>query len=191
MADYTSYSDAELTKMLCAGDRAAYAEVYQRYVFPLLNHAYNKTRDREEARDIVQEVFTTLWAKKESIEIGNLAGYLFKSVRNIFLNQIAHRAVQDKYLLSMEHFAASAEVPDHLVRERGLMAIIEREIAALPPKMREVFELSRKEHLSHKEIAEKLGISEQTVSKQVTNALRILRPKLGALAWALLIVHIH
>jgi RNA polymerase sigma-70 factor (family 1) len=191
MADYTSYSDAELKNMLCAGDRMAYAEVYQRYVFPLLNHAYNKTRDREESKDIVQEVFTTLWAKRESMEVGNLRGYLFKSVRNIFLNQIAHQAVQDKYLHSMEQFAASAEVPDHLVRERQLTAIIEREIAALPPKMREVFELSRKEHLSHKEIAEKLGISEQTVSKQVTNALKILRPKLGAIACALLLIHIH
>lgn len=189
MADYTSCSDAELTNMICAGDRMAYAEVYQRYVFPLLNHAYNKTRDREEARDIVQEVFAILWAKRELLQITNLAGYLFKSTRNIFLNQVAHRAVQDKYLLSMEQFATSAEVSDHLARERQLMAIIEREIAALPPKMREVFELSRKEHLSHKEIAEKLGISEQTVSKQVTNALRILRPKLGALAWALLMYY--
>lgn len=191
MTNYTSYADSKLMNLLRAGDRVAYAEIYERYVFILLNHAYNKTRSREEAKDIVQEVFTTLWVKRESLEVSNLAGYLFTSIRNIFLNQIAHQAVQDKYLQSMELFAANSEIPDHLIRERQLTAIIEREIAALPPKMREVFELSRKEHLSHKEIAERLGISEQTVSKQVTNALRILRPKLGSLAWALLLIHFH
>jgi RNA polymerase sigma-70 factor (ECF subfamily) len=78
-----------------------------------------------------------------------------------------------------------------LVREKQLAAIIEREIAALPPKMREVFVLSRKEYLTHKEIAELLGISEQTVSKHVTNALKILRVKLGAVAYILLIIHMH
>jgi RNA polymerase sigma-70 factor (family 1) len=188
MTNYNAYSDIELTDQLKLGDRAAYTEVYDRYIFVLLNHAYNKTRDREEAKDIVHEVFITLWAKREILHIDNLPGYLFRSVRNIFLNQVAHRAVQDKFILSMEQFAASYEIPDYLVREKQLSAIIDREIAALPPKMREVFELSRKEHLSHKEIAEKLAISEQTVSKHVTNALKILRVKLGVLVWILLLV---
>jgi len=58
----------------------------------------------------------------------------------------------------------------------------------LPPKMREVFELSRKEHLNHREIAWKLEISEQTVSKQITNALRILKLKIGVLAYLALML---
>jgi RNA polymerase sigma-70 factor (family 1) len=190
MTDYNAYSDIELTGQLKSGDRAAYTEIYDRYIFVLLNHAYNKTRSREEAKDIVHEVFITLWAKRETLQIDNLAGYLFRSVRNVFLNQVAHRAVQDKFILSMEKFAASNEIPDYLVREKQLSAIIDREIAALPPKMREVFELSRKEHLTHKEIAEKLAISEQTVSKHVTNALKILRVKLGVFVYVLLLMNI-
>lgn len=189
MTNYNTHSDAELLNLLRLDDRAAYTEIYDRYIFVLLNHAYNKTRGREEAKDIVQEVFATLWAKRGALNIDHLAGYLFRSVRNIFLNQVAHQAVQDKFILSMEKFAASNEIPDHLVREKQLIAIIEREIAALPSKMREVFELSRKEHLTHKEIAEKLTISEQTVSKHVTNALKILRVKLGVLVYILLIIH--
>jgi len=188
MTNYSAQSDADLLNLLRLGDRAAYTEIYDRYIFVLLNHAYNKTRSREEAKDIVQEVFATLWAKRDSLFIDYLAGYLFRSVRNIFLNQVAHKAVQDKFLASMEKFAASHEVADHLVREKQLAAIVEHEIAALPPKMREVFELSRKEHLSHREIAEKLAISEQTVSKHVTNALKILRVKLGVLVYLLLII---
>ncbi len=68
------------------------------------------------------------------------------------------------------------------------MAIIEKEIGALPPKMREVFELSRKENLSHKEIAEKLNLSEKTVKKQVNNSLKILRSKLGMVVFTAFIL---
>ncbi|MNL67317.1 RNA polymerase sigma factor [compost metagenome] len=69
-----------------------------------------------------------------------------------------------------------------------MTAMIEKEIAALPQKMREVFELSRKQNLSHKEIAEQLGISEQTVSKQVTNALKILKTKLGLMLYLVFLI---
>ena len=190
MTNYSAQSDTELLNLLRLDDRAAYTEIYDRYALVLLGHAYNKTRDREEAKDVVQEVFTMLWAKRETLQVDYLAGYLFRSVRNIILNQIAHEAVQDKFILSMEKFAASNEIPDHLIREKQLMAIIEREVAALSPKMREVFVLSRKEHLSHGEIADLLGISEQTVSKHVTNALKILRVRLGVLAFVVLFIHI-
>lgn len=189
MTDYNTCNDSELLNLLRSGDRMAYTGIYDRYALVLLGHAYNKTRDREEAKDVVHEVFTTLWAKRDTLQIDHLAGYLFRSVRNIILNQIARRAVQEKFIQSMEKFAASNEIPDHLVREKQLTAIIEREIAALPPKMREVFALSRKEHLTHKEIANLLGISEQTVSKHVTNALKILRVKLGVLAYILMLIH--
>lgn len=190
MTNYSAQSDTELLNLLRLDDRAAYTEIYDRYALVLLGHAYNKTRDREEAKDVVQEVFTMLWAKRETLQVDYLAGYLFRSVRNIILNQIAHEAVQDKFILSMEKFAASNEIPDHLIREKQLMAIIEREVAALSPKMREVFVLSRNEHLSHGEIADLLGISEQTVSKHVTNALKILRVRLGVLAFVVLLIHI-
>jgi len=190
MTNYSAQSDTELLNLLRLDDRAAYTEIYDRYALVLLGHAYNKTRDREEAKDVVQEVFTMLWAKRETLQVDYLAGYLFRSVRNIILNQIAHEAVQEKFILSMEKFAASNEIPDHLIREKQLMAIIEREVAALSPKMREVFVLSRNEHLSHGEIADLLGISEQTVSKHVTNALKILRVRLGVLAFVVLLIHI-
>ena len=62
-----------------------------------------------------------------------------------------------------------------------VLRIIENEIANMPGKMREIFELSRKSHLSHREIAETLGISEKTVKNQVNNALKILRTRLGLL----------
>lgn len=186
-------SDAELVDLLKSGDESAYTEIYDRYILILLNHAYNKTRDREEAKDIVHEVFTTLWARRENFNCqSNLSGYLYAAVRNNIINQIVHNDVKGKYLASMAQFInnnSSQIITDHLVREHQLSSIIEKEIAGLPPKMREVFELSRKQHFSHKQIAEKLEISEQTVSKHVTNALRILRVRLGVFLYLLCLIH--
>lgn len=181
MAALETLTDTQLLFLIKEGDRAAYAAIYDRYIFVLLNHTYNKTRDREAAKDIVQDVFTRLWTGREVLMVDtNLSGYLYTACRNLILNQVAHKEVRGRYLLAMEQFSAKGQVlTDHLVRERQLLAVIEQEIAALPPKMREVFELSRKQYLSHKAIAEQLQISEQTVSKQVSNALKILRLKLG------------
>lgn len=188
---YQQFTDQELTDLLKSGDQQAYTEIYDRYIFVLLNHTYNKSGNREEAKDIVHEVFARLWANREQLQItGSLAGFLYTSARNIVLNQVIHKKVASKYFDSILQFQELPQtVTDHRIRENQLIAIIEKEIAELPPKMREVFELSRKQHLSHVEIAEKLDISVQTVSKHITNALKILRVKLGIFAWLLLIIY--
>ncbi|MES2107968.1 MAG: sigma-70 family RNA polymerase sigma factor, partial [Bacteroidota bacterium] len=132
-----------------------------------------------------------LWEKRETLTPQtNLSGYLYTAVRNRILDFVARQNVQSSYIGSLQTFMDQAEnATDHLLRENQLTALIEKEIAALPPKMREVFELSRKAHLSHKEIAEQLGISEKTVKSQVNNALKILRVKLGIFIWIFLLLH--
>ncbi|MDB5151838.1 MAG: polymerase sigma-70 factor [Mucilaginibacter sp.] len=191
MIDYNQLVDQELVILLNKGDQMAYAQIYDRYKFILHAHAVNKLRDREEARDIIQEVFTYLWSKREMIQLcGNLSGYLYGAVRHAILNKIARKQVQEKYFDSLKVFSEQESVvTDHRIRENQFREYIEKEIGLLPPKMRAVFELSRKEHLSHKEIAWKLEISEQTVSKQITNALRILKVKLGVLICLFLMMH--
>lgn len=191
MLSLNNLSDSELFVLLKKGDSTAYAEIYDRYSLMLLNHAYNKTRDREEAKDIVQEVFASLWAGRETLMLAkSLPAYLFTCVRNTFLNQIHRKNIQEKYLQSISTFATQNQVvTDHRVRQRMFEGIIEREINNLPPKTGEVFRLSRHGYLSHKEIAERLGISEQTVSKHITNALKVLRVKLGVFLYLLLLFY--
>jgi len=145
-------------------------------------HAYKKVRDEEQAKDIIQDLFTNLWFKRESNSIGtNLAGYLFTSVRNKIFDLFAHEKVKGDYILSLRDFMSSAgnADTDHLIREKQLKAYIDLQIQALPPKMRAIFEMSRKEQLSYKEIAKITNTSENNVSTQINSALRILRAKLG------------
>lgn len=185
MVNFSSLSDYELVALLQAGDSGAYKEIYERYARVLLNHAYNKTRNRVEAQDLVQEVFANLWAHYDQVDPeNNLVGYLYIALRNAFYNQVAKDNVRKKYLASINQFSIDNQtIADYRVRERMLTELIEKEIKKLPTKMREVFLLSRTQHLTHKQIAEKLAISEQTVSKQITKAIKILRVRLGVLGF--------
>jgi RNA polymerase sigma-70 factor (family 1) len=188
---YSSCSDNELADLVKSGDRLAYEEIYHRYKFILHNHAWNKIRNKEDAQDALQEVFAKLWDKRATLDIGsNLSGYLYTSVRNHILNLIARKDIQDRYIASIQKFTEEQQViTDHRIRENQLRAFIDKEIAALPPRMREVFELSRKEHMTYKEIAAHLGTSEETVKKQVSGALKALRIKLGLLIYILVLIH--
>src|SRR5690606_5387963 len=91
--------------------------------------------------------------------------------------------VSTKYIESLNTYIKniSDNTTDFLVRHKKLHQVIEEEIANLNPKTRKVFELSRKENLSRKEIAEELGIAEETVKSHIHTALKILKIKLGDL----------
>ncbi|WEK18994.1 MAG: RNA polymerase sigma-70 factor [Candidatus Pedobacter colombiensis] len=181
MLIYGSLSDLELTDLLKEGDVNAYTVIYNRYFDELFLHAFRRLNDKEEAQDVIHELFAGLWNKRAELTIrSSLAAYLYTSVRNRIMDVISHLQVETKYVNSLQNFIDQGYcITDHRVRERQLSALIEKGIAELPPKMREVFELSRKQVMSHKEIAAQLNISEQTVRKQVNNALKILRSKLG------------
>jgi len=181
VTNYSSLSDYELTALLKAGDRMAFTEIYDRYFWMLHAHAYKWMRNREETRDVIHELFLALWEKRENLSFEpGLRSYLSAAARNRIFNLLSHKRIESEYLTSLNEFMDQGScITDHLVREKQLMEIIESEIAGMPDKMREVFELSRKENLSHREIAERLDISEQTVRKHVQHALKILRFKLG------------
>ena len=190
MHAYQSFTDQTLLTLLKQSDKDAYTVIYDRYKNLLYNHAYKKLGDPEEVKDVLQELFTNLWNKRADIPVAmNLSGYLYAGIRNRVLNLLSHKEVENKYLSSIQRFTPQEDYSTDLaIREKEMADLIQKEIDQLPPKMREVFLLSRKENLTHQEIAGQLSISEQTVAKQVTNALRILRLRLGSLFILLLML---
>lgn len=187
MSQHNSLSDSELLLLLKKGNHSAYTEIFTRYNSLLYSHAYNKTRSREDAKDLVHEIFYSLWIRRESITPNiNLASYLFTAVRYKIADLFSKNKSKEKYIESLQNFIDSQPPhTDYLVRENQLRSIINEEIENLPPRMREVFKMSRFEQLSHKEIAEKMGISEETVKDQVKKALKTLRTKLGLVLFLL------
>ncbi|WP_345231446.1 RNA polymerase sigma-70 factor [Olivibacter ginsenosidimutans] len=168
----------------------AFTEIYRRYAKLLYQHAFSILKDRDETKEIIQEVFTSLWNKRMNCDIeASLSGYLYMAVRYQVLKIYAHRRVRRDHLAVCKDslHVYDTVLPDYLIRERQLQHIIDREIDQLPKKMRQVFNMSRKEHLSYKEIAHQLALSEGTVKTQIRNALKILRCRLDAFLYTLLI----
>lgn len=189
MLSYNSLSDQSLLDLLKSGEEAAFRELFDRYDRLLFIYVYKKLQDHEDAKDIVQDIFVALWNTRETLNLtGDFASYLYTSARNRALNLFRNKTVSQKYVASLQYLLNSTQSADHRIRERDINTLIEREIAALPPKMREVFELRRKEYLSNKEIAERLDISVQTVATHIKRALRVLRIRLGLLAWLILLI---
>jgi RNA polymerase sigma-70 factor (family 1) len=186
MENYRTFSDTYLLELLKTGDREAFRQIYERYKGLLYVHAYKRLEDSDEAEDVVHDVLAKLWLSRENIDVksGNLAGYLYTSVRNLVLTTISRKGYADKYLkVELIDYQYAIMETDYALREKQLREIIERNIGLLPKKMREIFVLSRKGQLSHKEISEQLGISDKTVKSQINNALNILRSKLGSLVF--------
>lgn len=187
---YKNFHDRELLLLLKQGNEYAFHEIYERYKGVLHLHAYRKLGDFDAAQDVIQELFEILWLKREDFpETTNLSGYLYNSVRNRIFNIFAHEKVKSCYISSFLRFNSEfSNITDEKIRERELAKQIEAEIDALPERMREVFLMSRKEYLSHKEIAEKLDISEFTVKNHIKKALKILRSRLGFFTFILFLI---
>jgi RNA polymerase sigma-70 factor (family 1) len=193
MSSYPSYSDYQLILLLKQDDKHAFAEIYNRYQTLLFVYALKKMRDDEGAKDVIQEVFVSLWNVRvkfnEQISIGP---YLYRSVLNRVLNVFRNNGVTQEYISSLQHTLDSREVisADYLIREKDIATMIELEISLLPVRMREIFELRRKSYMSNKEIAKELNISEHTVATQMKNALKILRKKLGSAIFSIYFLHL-
>lgn len=176
--------DIELLALLQKGDQAAYTEIFNRYFQLMFVFAYKKLRDEEIVKDLVQELFVKLWERRTVISIkGNLNSYLYAAMRNIIFDYFAHQKVENRYVDYLTSYMANnrSKDSDAPIREKQLKEYIEKQIQALPPKMRRIFEMSRKEYLSHSEIATVLETSKNNVSTQIMTAIKILRAKLSML----------
>ena len=132
------------------------------------------------AEEIVQEVFFKFWEKSDSIAIRTtIKSYLYGAVRNTCLNHIKHLGVRHKFDQSFQ--PETSQLPTDIVEFDELKQQINEALNALPEKCRIVFEKSRFEEKSYKEIAEELDISVKTVENQMGKALKVMRDKLGHL----------
>lgn len=159
------------------GERQAFHEIYERYWQKLYRVAAKKIRSGDEAKDLIQDLFVSLWLKRETLVVNtSLSAYLFTAIKYKVINYIEANIVKQDYVNSLDKAVIDY---DNSTREKivcnDLESLLQTGIDTLSPKVREVFELSRKEHLSVNEIAEKLKVSHQTVKNQISKALKTLR----------------
>jgi len=182
MINYAALDDASLLELMKDDDQEAFTTIYNKYWYPLMQHVMKAVRIYSEAEDIVQEIFVSIWKNRARLEIrGALSTYLFNSGRYMAIRNIERNVTRSNYLqrLSDQIDNGGVPSPETLLHMRELEERIEQAIESLPGKMKEIFNLSRKQQLSYREIAAQLGVSEETVRKQISNALNRLRIQVG------------
>jgi RNA polymerase sigma-70 factor (family 1) len=179
---YRTLHDDDLCALLIEGDRCAFSTIFERYHSLLYNYSYKKIQNKEEAQDVVQHVFVSLWEKRANLPASvTLSAYLYTAVRNRSFDLFARKKVQYKYLNTLKEPSFICSDTDFLLRENEVKSLIEKEIEALPTRMQEIFKLSRMNKLTNKEIAELLDLSTHTIDTQIKRALKVLKSKLGPL----------
>lgn len=179
--DYSQLSDQQLMVLIGQDDYAGFTELYLRHLQDLLQYAMRLHVDEEETNDFVQEVFASLWMRRHELQLETPLAWLYMSVRKQMLLSLRKQKNREKYAESLvAHLNAFYDPILDVIQEKQVKDFIEREIAKLPPKMQQVFRMSREDYLSYREIAEELNISEKTVKKQINNVLKIFRSKISS-----------
>lgn len=175
-------SDLTLVASLKNNDHDAMDELFNQYWEFVLDAAFKKLGDEDVAQDITQEIFISLWESRDSLELaGNLYAYFYGAVKYKVINYFRAQATREGhqaelgYLMAHEH----AEATDTRLILKDLNKDVEDALDRLPEKMRMVVLMSRRQDLSIKEIALKLGVSVQTVKNQITAAMKLLRENLS------------
>jgi len=181
MSGYSSYTDQELVALLKQGDDAAFTEIYNRYWYAAYQSSFKIIDDDEACTDVVQDVFVWLWENRERSDIHSLKSYLLTAVKFKMLNLIRQGKMKAAYQEAVVDEADHSQEQNAEVKE--LMRIIADFAKTLPGQARQIFYLSRFEHLSNKEIAQKMGISEKTVKNQINISLKKLRTTLGRMSF--------
>ena len=174
-------SDAELFRLIQGDDERAFSALFDRYKMPLFRHVYQRINSEAETEDILQNIFISFWKNRQAIAIkDSFRPYLMGAAKKSIF---AHYALTSKEIRN-SHLLQGREEPleypeEEFMIARELEEVVQNEIQKMPITMRQAFQLSRKEQLSVREIAEILSLSEQTVKNNITMAVQRLRGKLN------------
>ena len=173
--------DRELLGRLRAGDEEAYDAVFRSWYAPLVRVAGALLKDSDAAEEVAQEVMVELWRRRHVMDTDvTLRAYLLRSVRNRALNHLRHLRVRRETTGDVEAQYNEPVASDQPVVAKELAEAVKIALDELPPRCREIFDLSRVHGLKYAEIAESLGISQKTVEAQMGKALRVLRERLAS-----------
>ncbi len=161
-------------------DIQSFEQIYRQYWSKLYIYAFNVLRERELCEDIVQEVFIDLWTKRHNVQISDFNSYLHQSVKYQIFNHFRRSKYKKQLLMKFDLINTQYKI-DELYEKEELKAQIKDVISKIPEQRRIIFEMSRYEGLSNKEISEKLSISLQTVKNQISESLKFIRKSLNNL----------
>ena len=172
-------TDEQLVILLSESNKSAFEELYNRYWYKLFCISYHQIGTKEEAEELVHDLFESLWNRREESNIRHLSSYLVISLKHLITNYIKSKITWRKYqeyivLHKMQEISSTEEN----VQFNDLSEAVEKAMKKLPEKTSKVFRLSRFENQSVKDIAKELHISEKAVEYHITKSLKVLKDHL-------------
>ncbi|MEG1563144.1 MAG: RNA polymerase sigma-70 factor [Bacteroides sp.] len=165
-----------LVLQLKEGNENAFTTLYQTYWGKVYKFSRLYLTSTAEVEEVVQDVFVKVWEARMFIkEDEHFKGFLFIITRNVIFNQFRKSFNEDAYKLTVLKSASESYGIEEEMEASDLQVYIHKLIDELPSRQREVFQLSREKHLSYKEIASQLNITEKTVERHINEALKFLR----------------
>lgn len=178
--EYITRSDKELLMAMSSGDQHAFTILFNRHWKELFSFVHRLTKDESETKDILQDVFVHIWKNRERLYANDsflpyLNTVAYSNVMMSFRRSKIELQGTDTLLQMVER---SMESDDHLLYTEAKQSV-DHALEKMPINMRQCFRLSRYEDKSIREIATELGLSEQTVKNNISEALRRLRLSMG------------
>lgn len=180
-ADSEDGDPRALVRLIREGNVVAFEELYRAYWNQLYNFAFRYVQSAEEAEDVVQEVFFSVWRNRMSWNVsGSLQNYLFVAVRNTAIGRLRRDATMRRWREKTvtETGDQSGDLADSLIDSADANAEVERALSEMPIKRRAVCALRWIDGLSYAQIAERLGINEKTVENHIGKGLKFMREHL-------------
>jgi len=178
----TTDPDQEWAARIQRGDRDAFRNMFRAYYSGLCAFAADYVGSMDRARDVVQEVFLTIWKRRADWTLrGSLKSYLYQAVRNRALN--ATRDRDTRHRAYEAHQRRRSRTVRRTAADRAhyhqLSDALDQAIDQLPPRRRMVFLLHRKHDFTYAQIAQIMDITRKTVENQMGRALKFLRQRLN------------
>jgi len=177
---HTEVTSLDIQRLI-VGEQSAFEKIHDLCSEKVYRLAYRFLKDAEQSEEIVQETFVNLWLNKEKLDPeGNIWLYLYVVGKRLSLNALRNVA-KSKYHTEnlLAHFSEAHNSTEEQVFVHDLELLTEKVIGALPKQQQIIFKLSRIEGYSHKEIADQLNISPNTVKNHMGTALKTIKSKLG------------
>lgn len=170
-------TDIDLVTLLTKDDEAAFSELYIRYKDKLYYFCLYLLKSKEEANDIVQEIFIRIWESRSFINPDlSFSSFLYTMARNRIMNFFRDMDIDTK----VKEIVASQKITAEETTESQIIyteyqEILQAAIEQLPTQRKRIFNMSRIENMSHKEIAAELDISVNTVQEHISEALKFIK----------------
>ena len=180
MAGSFPFDERAILRAIAEGSEAAFVQLFDKYSAKVYNVAYKFLDSREQAEEIVQDVFMDVWISKDKMaEVLNLNAYILGMVRKKVYDAYRQKSSFAQLIKELSDNPPTENAVERNMQEREYEILLQRALAKLPHHQQEIFRLAREEWLSHEEIAKKLNLSRLSVKAHMKRILRVLRQTLG------------